>query len=429
MDTIFALATARGKAGVAIVRLSGPGAFKAAVSLCGSLPQRRRAALRLLRSDEAVLDQALVLSFDAGQSFTGEDVVEFHLHGSVAVIQAVLKELSHLDGLRLAEPGEFTRRALENGMLDLTQVEGLSDLIEAETEAQRRQALRVLSGAIGQRAEIWRKTLVRIAALIEATIDFADEDVPVDVSPEVSSLMATLLDALRNEVRAARSAERVRAGFEVAIIGQPNVGKSTLLNALAGREAAITSEFAGTTRDVIEVRMDVDGLPVILLDTAGLRETTDPVERKGIDLAVRRAEAADLRVYLLESADEAAAITLRPGDLRVVSKADQAKNWEGLSVSGLSGQGIDALLAAISAELGARIPIDGVMTRERHIAAMRSAIEALESAQIEVTGGMQLAEVAAADVRRAIAAMDVLVGRLGVEDFLAEIFSSFCIGK
>lgn len=429
MDTIFALATARGKAGVAIVRLSGPGAFKAAVSLCGSLPQRRRAALRLLRSDEAVLDQALVLSFDAGQSFTGEDVVEFHLHGSVAVIQAVLKELSHLDGLRLAEPGEFTRRALENGMLDLTQVEGLSDLIEAETEAQRRQALRVLSGAIGQRAEIWRKTLVRIAALIEATIDFADEDVPVDVSPEVSSLMATLLDALRNEVRAARSAERVRAGFEVAIIGQPNVGKSTLLNALAGREAAITSEFAGTTRDVIEVRMDVDGLPVILLDTAGLRETADPVERKGIDLAVRRAEAADLRVYLLESADEAAAITLRPGDLRVVSKADQAKNWEGLSVSGLSGQGIDALLAAISAELGARIPIDGVMTRERHIAAMRSAIEALESAQIEVTGGMQLAEVAAADVRRAIAAMDVLVGRLGVEDFLAEIFSSFCIGK
>lgn len=429
MDTIFALATARGKAGVAIVRLSGPGAFKAAVSLCGSLPQRRRAALRLLRSGAAVLDQALVLSFDAGQSFTGEDVVEFHLHGSVAVIQAVLKELSNLDGLRLAEPGEFTRRALENGMLDLTQVEGLSDLIEAETEAQRRQALRVLSGAIGQRAEIWRKTLVRIAALIEATIDFADEDVPVDVSPEVSSLMATLLDALRNEVRAARSAERVRAGFEVAIIGQPNVGKSTLLNALAGREAAITSEFAGTTRDVIEVRMDVDGLPVILLDTAGLRETTDPVERKGIDLALRRAEAADLRVYLLESADEAAAITLRPGDLRVVSKADQAKNWEGLSVSGLSGHGIDALLAAISAELAARIPIDGVMTRERHIAAMRSAIEALESAQIEVTGGMRLAEVAAADVRRAIAAMDVLVGRLGVEDFLAEIFSSFCIGK
>lgn len=429
MDTIFALATARGKAGVAIVRLSGPGAFKAAVSLCGSLPQRRRAALRLLRSGAAVLDQALVLSFDAGQSFTGEDVVEFHLHGSVAVIQAVLKELSNLDGLRLAEPGEFTRRALENGMLDLTQVEGLSDLIEAETEAQRRQALRVLSGAIGQRAEIWRKTLVRIAALIEATIDFADEDVPVDVSPEVSSLMATLLDALRNEVRAARSAERVRAGFEVAIIGQPNVGKSTLLNALAGREAAITSEFAGTTRDVIEVRMDVDGLPVILLDTAGLRETTDPVERKGIDLALRRAEAADLRVYLLESADEAAAITLRPGDLRVVSKADQAKNWEGLSVSGLSGHGIDALLAAISAELAARIPIDGVMTRERHIAAMRSAIEALESAQIEVTGGMKLAEVAAADVRRAIAAMDVLVGRLGVEDFLAEIFSSFCIGK
>jgi tRNA modification GTPase len=236
---------------------------------------------------------------------TGEQSAELQLHGSVAIIRSVLMTLSSISELREAEAGEFTRRALENGCLDLTQVEGLADLIESETEAQRRQAMRVLSGAIGDKASKWRTDLIRAAALIEATIDFADEEVPVDVSPEVLELLAGVMLDLEAEISGVRISERIRDGFEVAIVGRPNVGKSTLLNALAGREAAITSEIAGTTRDVIEVRMELAGLPVTLLDTAGLRETDDVVETAGVALAKKRAEQADLRLLMIEPAGEA----------------------------------------------------------------------------------------------------------------------------
>lgn len=427
-DTIFALASAKGKAGVAVVRLSGPGARAAALGLCGTLPEPRRAGLRTLRWQGQVVDQALVVWFPQGASFTGEEVVELQVHGSIAVIRAVLAALGDVPGLRLAEAGEFTRRALENGQMDLTQVEGLADLIDAETQSQRRQAQRVLSGAIGARVALWRKSLVRIAALIEATIDFADEDVPVDVTPEVLHLIGELLADFRREVAQGASAERVRLGFEVAILGQPNVGKSTLLNALAGRDAAITSEFAGTTRDVIEVRMDLEGLAVTLLDTAGIRETADPLERMGIDLALRRAEAADLRLFLVAGEGESLPLPLREGDLVIRGKADLGAEG-GLAVSGKTGQGIEGLLAALAAELGQRVPGDGIVTRQRHIAALRSAIEALEAARGEVIRGLGAAEFAAAEVRRAVTTMDVLVGKVGVEDFLGEIFASFCIGK
>ena len=268
LDTIFALATAPGKAGVAVVRVSGPEAGQAGARLFGTLPAPHHARTRILKDANGHrLDQALVLFFPAGQSFTGEDVLELHLHGSVATVNAVLRVLGDMPGLRIAEPGEFTRRALENGCLDLAQVEGLADLIDAETEAQRKQALRVLSGDLGKTAESWRSDLIRAAALIEATIDFADEEVPVDVTPEVEALLARVSSSLETEIAGVQTAERIRTGFEVAIVGAPNVGKSTLLNALAGREAAITSEYAGTTRDVIEVRMDLAGLPVTLLDT------------------------------------------------------------------------------------------------------------------------------------------------------------------
>jgi len=286
MDTIFALATARGKAGVSIVRVSGPLAWASAAHFgVVNLVARQPKLARLTGSDGGLIDEALVLSFDDGQSFTGEQVVEFQVHGSPAIVAALLSELGSLDGLRLAEPGEFTRRALENGQLDLARVEGLADLIDAETEAQRKQALRVFSGALGKKADGWRTDLIRAAALLEATIDFADEDVPVDVTPEVTALVSGVRGELELEAQGVKAAERIRDGFEVAIVGPPNAGKSTLLNALAGREAAITSSVAGTTRDVIEVRMDLNGLPVTFLDTAGLRETTDEVEAVGVQRA------------------------------------------------------------------------------------------------------------------------------------------------
>lgn len=302
MDTIFALSTAPGRAGVAIIRISGSDARKALGHLNASIPEPRVASLRPLRSIEGVLlDEAVVLFYPKNQSFTGEQTVEIQCHGSPAVVTAILAELSHMPQLRPADPGEFTRRALGNGRLDLAQVEGLADLLEAETEAQRRQALRVFSGELGRLAEGWRSDLVRALALVEATIDFADEDVPVDVAPEVRQLLEKTEKSLERQISGIHAAERVRAGFEVAIVGATNVGKSTLLNALAGRDAAITSEFAGTTRDVIEVRMDLSGLPVTFLDTAGFRETDDAVESIGIERARQRAERADLRVFLVEN--------------------------------------------------------------------------------------------------------------------------------
>lgn len=424
MDTIYALASARGKAGVAILRLSGPMAHDAAVMLCGDLPAARRASLRRLSWNGVELDQALVLIFPHGQSFTGEPSVELHLHGSLAVVQSVMRALSEIAGLRLAEPGEFTRRALENGQLDLAQVEGLADLIDAETEAQRRQALRVLSGAIGRRAEEWRRKLIRAAALIEATIDFVDEDVPVDVTPEVMELTSDVLVELRREVTGSFAAERIRDGFEVAIVGAPNAGKSTLLNALAGRDAAITSEFAGTTRDVIEVRMDIGGLAVTLLDTAGLRETTDPVERIGIERALDRAKAADLRVFL-DSGEDVPGIMPLQGDINISGKADVT----GKGVSGKTGQGVPELIAAIGERLLLRSADAGLVTRERHRLAIERAIGAMESARVEIEKGAARAELAAAELRIAIRALEALVGRVDVENLLDEIFSSFCIGK
>jgi tRNA modification GTPase len=328
----------------------------------------------------------------------------------------------------MAEAGEFTRRALENERLDLAQVEGLADLIESETEAQRKQAMRVLSGALGDKASGWRTSLIRAAALIEATIDFADEDVPIDVSPEVLEILANVMLELESEVSGVRISERIREGFEVAIVGPPNVGKSTLLNALAGREAAITSEIAGTTRDVIEVRMDLAGLPVTLLDTAGLRDTTDIVETVGIARAKERAEMADLRVILIPSFGVTPEIQPKDGDLVVIGKDDGGSSVNA-SVSGKTGQGIEWLISSISDRLLAMASGASTATHERHRISMTIALSTLESAKNEVLMGSDRAELAAEDMRTAIRALDALVGRVDVENLLDEIFSSFCIGK
>lgn len=424
-DTIYASATARGRAGVAIIRISGPAAHEICAAFCGSVPRARLASLRNISWKGEVLDQSLVLTFDEGASFTGEKAVEFQLHGGIAVVSAVLRAIGEAGLARMAEPGEFTRRALENGMLDLTQVEGLADLIDAETEAQRKQALRTLSGEIGKRVELWRSRLIRAAALIEATIDFADEDVPVDVTPEVHEILSGLLVELEREAASVRAAERIREGFEVAIVGAPNTGKSTLLNRLAGREAAITSEIAGTTRDVIEVRMDLDGLAVTLLDTAGLRESEDLVEQEGIRRAVQRAEMADLRIFLGESEGY---LSPSAGDLLVLPKADLAPEGDCLAVSGRTGQGLDALLREISLRLSEKVAGAGIMVRERHRLALEQGIGAIRRVQVMMKGGF-LPEILAEELRGAIRALDVLVGRVDVDELLGEIFASFCIGK
>ncbi|MES2433202.1 MAG: tRNA uridine-5-carboxymethylaminomethyl(34) synthesis GTPase MnmE [Pseudomonadota bacterium] len=427
MDTIFALASARGKAGVAVIRISGSLAHEAVAALC-VLPPLRQAGLRRLVWQGEVLDEALVLLFAAGASFTGEASAELQSHGSTAVVARLLQALAAMDGLRMAEAGEFTRRALENGRLDLTQVEGLADLIDAETEAQRKQALRVLSGALGRRVEAWRLDLVRAAALIEATIDFADEDVPLDVSPEVRALIDGLLVQLRVELDGALAAERIRDGFEVAIVGAPNAGKSTLLNALAGREAAITSEVAGTTRDVIEVRMDIAGLSVTLLDTAGLRESADVVEQIGVARALERARQADLRIFLQTEPDEALMLLPSADDLVVLGKAD-VRDGTILAVSGKTGAGIDGLIAQIAARLSGRAASAGLLIRERQRIAMQVAVSGLESARMRMGQAQSLPELVAADLRVSMRALAVMVGRIDVENLLDEIFSSFCIGK
>lgn len=428
MDTIFALATAQGKAGVAIVRVSGPMACAACEALAGGVPVPHKTSLRRLKGrNGSLLDEAVVVFYPKNQSFTGEDVIEFQLHGSMAIVQAVSKELSELPGVRLAEAGEFTRRALENDRLDLAQIEGLADLIDAESEAQRVQALRVFEGKLGEKVESWRKDLIRAAALIEATIDFADEDVPTDVTPEVQELLDRVEVSLQAEVDGARIAERVREGFEVAIIGAPNAGKSTLLNALAGREAAITSEYAGTTRDVIEVRMDLYGIPVTFLDTAGLRETQDPVESIGIERAVSRAQRADLRVFLAVNETD---FLLKPEreDLVVQAKADLYSGAE-FAVSGKTGQGVSELVDRIAGVLQGRVALIGTAIRDRHRVALIGGLEGITSAKTGLQAGSFGYDLVAEDLRAIVRSLDSLIGRVDVEHLLDEIFASFCLGK
>ncbi|WP_170334303.1 tRNA uridine-5-carboxymethylaminomethyl(34) synthesis GTPase MnmE [Ruegeria arenilitoris] len=428
MDTIFALASAQGKAGVAVIRLSGPLAHSAAAGLtCDPLPPRGMRVRSLYADDGSRLDDGLILTFQGPASFTGEDVAELQIHGSTASVNAVMRCLSDTDGLRLAEPGEFTRRALENGKMDLTQVEGLADLIDAETEAQRKQAQTILAGELGGLAERWRRHLIRAASLLEAVIDFADEEVPTDVTPEVQTLVTGVMQDLQREADGVKIAERIRTGFEVAIVGLPNAGKSTLLNALAGREAAITSEYAGTTRDVIEVRMDLAGLPVTLLDTAGLRETEDHVENLGIELARKRADSADLRVFLTEDPSELG-VQMLDGDIQMLPKSDLREDGNG-GISGKTGQGIDQLISHISCVLGKRSTSHGIATRERHRVALIDARTALGAAMAVLESGPDLYDIAAEELRTAIRALETLVGRIGVEDLLDEIFSSFCLGK
>ena len=428
MDTIYALASAAGKAGVSIIRISGPDALQCCAEMGAQIGEHDRKLVKLTAKDGSLIDQAFAISFAHGRSFTGEQVVELQTHGSPAIVTAVLGRLGDI-GLRLAEAGEFTRRAMDNGMLDLAQVEGLADLIDAETESQRRQAVRVFNGALGELADGWRLKLLRAAALLEATIDFVDEDVPIDVYPEVNDLISVVYQEVSHEAAGVRVRERVRDGFEVALVGPPNSGKSTLLNRLAGREAAITSDIAGTTRDVIEVRMDLDGFPVTVLDTAGLRDSDDILEGIGIERGRVRAQAADVRVHLLDVEPEQIDQKHDGLDIYLKSKADLSKSETEHAISGVTGLGVDRLLEQISAYVRDQVAGAGVATRTRHQIALEKAATSLQTVKSGLETDGQPVDLLAEDLRTSIRALDSLIGRVDVENVLGEIFSSFCIGK
>ena len=427
MDTIFALASAPGKAGISIVRLSGPLAINVAEKLTKSKLKEKQPNLRVIYdSDNHFIDQALILIFSKPYSFTGENVVEFHLHGSSAVVSSVIKLLGNFKGLRSAEAGEFTRCALENGKIDLAQVEGLADLIDAETDAQHKQAARIFNGALGEKTKEWRAKLVKAGALLVATLDFADEEVPEEVTPEVEKLINMVLSDLDKEIIGVQTAERIRSGFEVAIVGAPNLGKSTLLNYLVGRDAAITSNVSGTTRDVIEVKLDLRGLPVTILDTAGIRKSDDKVEEIGISRALERSSLSDLRIVLTEDGEYPVGLKKRDTDIICIAKDDQG-NLGG--VSGKTGAGIDRLKNNIWDILNNKAQYVGIATRERHKRSMVNAKKFLGNAVVSLRDGPEYYDITAEEIRAATSALDSLIGRIGVEDVLDEVFSSFCLGK
>ncbi|MBU0725685.1 MAG: tRNA uridine-5-carboxymethylaminomethyl(34) synthesis GTPase MnmE [Alphaproteobacteria bacterium] len=437
-QTIFALASAPGRAGIAVLRVSGPDAGMALQQLTGRvLPEARQASRRRLvdPATQEVLDEALVLWFPAPHSFTGEDVAELHLHGSRAVIDGVSGALADLPGVRLAEPGEFTRRAFLAGKLDLTEVEGLADLIDAETSAQRRLALRQMDGALSGLYEGWRQRLMGCLAHMEAAIDFPDEELPDDLISGVAAKTQSLRAEMAAHLADGRRGEILRDGFRIAIIGAPNAGKSSLLNWLARREAAIVSETAGTTRDVIEVHLDLGGYPVVLADTAGLRDTTDSIEAEGIRRARRWAEAADLQLLVIDSTRpepaeaEGSARVLRVWnkvDLYMQGHTEKTAPMNAIPVSVGTGQGLPELLATLSDIVGKALSIGvaPVLTRERHRRAIEESVSALDRF---LDAGM--VDLAAEDLRVAMRALGRIKGRVDVEDLLDVIFRDFCLGK
>lgn len=425
MDTIVALASARGRAGVAVVRVSGPSAWVVCETLAGAVPPPRKSSLRLLRDANGVpIDQALILVFDEGASFTGEKTTEFQVHGGPAVIAAVLKACLAVEGVRTAEAGEYTRRAFFAGRLDLSQVEALADLIDAETEAQRLQALGVLEGSVGKFVAELNETLMQALAMLEAVLDFADEELSPDMLSLVDAPLETAEASILAQLNGRRVAEALRDGFEVAIIGRVNAGKSSLMNALAGRDVALTSERAGTTRDVIEVRMDIAGLPVTMIDTAGLRDDAEDIEALGIERGKARAQGADLRVYLLSEPGEEPE-NVQKDDIVLRSKVD-IQGGPGISVR--TGHGIAELLATIEARLSARSRQSAVFSRERHFHQASTALAHIRAARAQLVSSSSW-DFACEEIRLARRALDGILGAADVEDVLGRIFATFCIGK
>jgi tRNA modification GTPase len=441
MSTIFALSTPPGRSGVAVIRASGSGAWESARTLTRKTLVPRQTGLFVLRDPDSreTIDKALVTGFKAPASFTGEDVVEYHVHGGRAVIESLLAFLGRQKNHRMAEPGEFTRRAFENGKMDLTEAEAIADLINAETQAQKIQALAQMEGSLSRLYVSWTEELKKALAHLEADLEFPDEDLPEGVIPEVRPVLERVAQEIADHLNDNRRGERLRAGVQVAVIGAPNAGKSSLVNALTQRDVAIVSDIAGTTRDIIEAHLDLGGYPVILADTAGLRpdqlgeEGQDSIETEGIRRALKKAQEADIRLLLFDGTqNEPDAHTLDLMDssaMIVINKADQKKTFDlpgAIFISAQTGKGLDDLLQALVARvqnlIGAREAPS--LTRQRHRTALEECQASLKRAQ-----KAQLPELMAEDMRLAVRALGRITGRVDVEDLLDVIFQDFCIGK
>jgi tRNA modification GTPase len=433
-DTIFALASGAGRAAIAVLRLSGPGCSEALQTIApGAEFPDRRATLRTLRHPQSrePLDRALITRFQAPRSFTGEEMAEISVTGGRGVISACVKALALIPGLRLAEPGEFAWRAFMNGKIDLSEVEGLADLVEAETEAQRRQAHRIAGGALSRECGAIRTSLLEAMAAVETQIDFTDVEDASDFTLEsVRNAARGAIERIDRALATADAAARLREGFTVVIAGPPNVGKSTLMNALAGRDVAITSPIPGTTRDLIEVFLDLRGYPVILVDTAGIRESSDPIEQEGVARARRRAESADLMLWLSDGGKDQAPPGLGTPTLAVRTKIDLkgAETPSDLAISAKTGAGFDRMLDVLAElaeeRMSSREP--ALLTLERHRRGFQDARRALA---VALAPNAVEPELIAEDLRRAASAMDRIVGRIGVEEVLGEIFARLCVGK
>ncbi len=428
MDTIFALATPHGKSGIAIIRISGPESFRISSILTRSSPAFGKFQYTsFFDKDGLVFDKGLVLAFKAPSSFTGEDVVEFHVHGSLAIITKMENLIYETSYARPAKNGEFTRRALTNGCINLIQVEALGDLLEAETELQLKQAQITLNGNLHAFIHDLRTKILTVSALLEANIDFADEDIPEHLLPNVSKELQDILSVIKQQIIGSYVNERIKTGFEVALIGPPNSGKSTLLNYIAGRDVAITSNVSGTTRDIIEIQTDLWGMSVTFLDTAGLRKTDDTIESIGINRAVSRAKSADLRIFLQDKGHPLPFLNPKKDDLILTPKIDLISASDG--VSGLTGQGVDTMLHTVHQTLTRRLSSSYVATHARHRMALQSAEKTLSEALSLTSVSSPEIEIIAHYVRNSVIYLDELIGTVGVEDVLGEIFSRFCIGK